>query len=70
MNGSLWLLTQAGAEYAVTATKKVLAAPQGGVQQVIDGWVNYARDHTWVMVAGVVVAVLLLRWVFSAPRIR
>lgn len=61
---------QAGAEYAVTATKKALAAPPGSLQQVIDGWLAYAREHTWVVVAGGVVGILLLRWVFSPPRLR
>jgi hypothetical protein len=72
MSGTLGLAValQAGAEYAVTTTRKALAAPQGGLQQVIDGWVSYARENTWVVVAGAVVGVLLLRWVFSAPRVR
>jgi hypothetical protein len=61
---------QAGAEYAVTATKQALAAPPSSLQQVIDGWLAYAREHTWVVVAGGVVGVLLLRWIFSAPRVR
>ena len=65
-----FMLAQGGAEYAVTATKKALAAPPSVLQQVVDGWVTYAREHTWVTAAGVVIGVLLLRWVFSAPRMR
>jgi hypothetical protein len=65
-----FVLAQAGAEYAVTATRKALAAPPSELQEVIDGWVAYARGHTWVVVAGAIVGVLLLRWVFSAPRVR
>ena len=63
-------LAQSGAEYAVTATRKALAAPPGTLQQVIDGWVGYAREHTWIVIGGAVVGVLVLRWVFSAPRVR
>ncbi len=70
MSGFVSLIAQGGAEYAATATRKALAAPPNSLQQVIDGWVAYARGHTWVVVAGAVVAVLLLRWVFSAPRVR
>jgi len=70
MSGIVSLIAQGGAEYAVTATKKALAAPPNVLQQVLDGWVTYARGHTWVTVAGVVIAVLLLRWVFSVPRVR
>jgi len=61
---------QAGAEYAVTATRKALSAPPGSLQQVIDGSLAYARAHSWVVVAVAVVGALLLRWVFRAPRLR
>jgi hypothetical protein len=70
MSGSLWLVAQGGAEYAVTATRKALSTPQGELQRVIDGWLGYAREHTWVVVGAAVVGVLLLRWVFSAPKLR
>jgi hypothetical protein len=70
MSGSFWLVAQGGAEYAVSATRKALAAPPNGLQQVIDGLIAYARGHTWTVVAGAVVGVLLLRWVFSAPKLR
>ncbi len=66
----LTLAAQAGAEYAVTATKKALAGPSSSLQQVIDGWIAYARANTWVMVAGAVVGILILRWVFSVRKVR
>ena len=66
----LAVAAQAGAEYAVTATRKALTTPSSSLQQMLDGWLAYAREHTWVVAAGAVVGVLLLRWVFSAPRVR
>ena len=70
MSGIATLMAQAGAEYAVSATRKALAAPPNVLQEVFDGWVRYAREHTWVTVVGVVIGALLLRWVFSVPRRR
>jgi hypothetical protein len=65
MIGMALLIAQGGAEYAVTATKKALAAPPNSLQQVIDGWVAYARGHTWVVVAARWWCAAA-RWVFSA----
>jgi hypothetical protein len=67
---SLVVAAQAGAEYAVTTTKRALTTPSSGLQQIVDGWLAYAREHTWVVLLAAVAGVLLLRWVFSAPRVR
>jgi hypothetical protein len=67
---SLAAAAQAGAEYAVTATRKALTTPSGSLQQVLDGWVAYARENSWVVFAGCIVGFLVLRWVFSIPRVR
>jgi hypothetical protein len=66
----LAVAAQAGAEYAVTATRKALTTPSSSLQQVLDGWVAYARENTWVLLVACVVGFLLLRWVFSVPRVR
>lgn len=66
----LLVAAQAGAEYAVTATRKALTTPSSSLQQMLDGWVAYARDNTWVLLVACVVGFLVLRWVFSVPRVR
>lgn len=62
--------TQAAAEYAATTARNATSASWRSLQDVVDGARGYFSDHTLVVVLGGVVVFALLRFAFTAPRVR
>lgn len=64
------ITTQAAAEYAAASARNATSESWRSLQDVLDGARDYVSDHTLIVVLGGVVLFALLRFAFTAPRVR
>lgn len=68
---TFFVLAQAAAEYgSMTARQMSSTTPARSFQQAVDDARGYVSDHSFAVILAAIVVFALLRFVFTAPRVR
>ena len=67
---AFFVLAQAAAEYGFTAARRVDNTPVRNFGEAVDDMRRFVSAHTLAVLLGALVVLVLLRLVFSAPRVR